>query len=657
MFPSLHLVASQNGELRRAARPLLAHPHLVRSLFAAACLLALLVVAPLDHLHADDASNDPVALSKSGIRAGDFLAMLTSSKMGSPDEDSTTAPREFLDPEPSTRALAIAVVIDNGPAMIDELTSLRENLPAVLFESTITGRERDEAMKLKVSICYCSNGRYEVSEFFDHSDDLKWALDEIKVDTPPNCGLAQGVKAATEHLSRDALDASEKWIMLIGNEAPEMAAADPAQLNRAIDGLIASTNKSGIHVRSLLCQRHSQVTFASYRAAREFMARMAAGTDGGLVNLASGNSRKYWFGDKDGEDALKTHADLINVVVDETPPAAEISRDLRMQLQQIAGVRSESHLTADYELRISYRSLRGIVEVELAIEKQTARLAEGNVRLVAPTDTELRSAVSQCLRGLFSQLLTAESEHTDHATLISSVQRFLESKKQMRVYLANDPRAQEALMRAIQYLYEGRFQDTESFRESIEAGLTHLVDAKKYDPDNPMVEFLMAEAYRQLAEYHRQSGNSTEAKKQDFFYSVLLGRAFQASQSLPDNSAVKMEIEAFYRLSLHDFRAAVELFDQLTTHPWHDYAGIGLRAHWFLLSISSGEWDVAELKPEWMNNERRLHHMQAILKKWPDSAYARHLADEAVAHGYDYKDFPLPVSHGTRFAMLSLLDR
>jgi tetratricopeptide (TPR) repeat protein len=130
---------------------------------------------------------------------------------------------------------------------------------------------------------------------------------------------------------------------------------------------------------------------------------------------------------------------------------------------------------------------------------------------------------------------------------------------------------------------------------------------------------LLASCHFNLARLYLLKGNSAAAATSTKRYATELKRAYRYRSSLTQLD-LQAEIEADHALLIDkDYKRAIAIYEKLTVARQKGPLHVGLRAHWMLAGIYSGDWNVPE---EAIDAPAARRHLVNILAFWESSPEA-----------------------------------
>ncbi len=189
--------------------------------------------------------------------------------------------------------------------------------------------------------------------------------------------------------------------------------------------------------------------------------------------------------------------------------------------------------------------------------------------------------------------------------------------KEMAVPVSTNIRARRELLAGLEALECSLAYDRdedEAAAEHLQQATLKLKAAALLDGDNPLVQALLASAYYNQAELDQSGANIK-----------LCYEAIERAHQLRDKAlhqCIRQEVEADYALLVaKDYQLAIDKYTELAHGESGATLNSSLRAHWMLVGIYSGDWNVPQ---EFVDPTKARNHIIQILANWEDSPEARY---------------------------------
>jgi tetratricopeptide (TPR) repeat protein len=132
----------------------------------------------------------------------------------------------------------------------------------------------------------------------------------------------------------------------------------------------------------------------------------------------------------------------------------------------------------------------------------------------------------------------------------------------------------------------------------------------------------MASAAYNLAKLHERSGDSDQARLNQQQALSSLKEAFRLRTQLVDR-LTRLEVQADHALMVtRDIEEAVRLYEEILQFSEASPLRPALRAHWMLMGIHLGAWQIDATHPNLVQPDRAREHLLRILAFWPASSEA-----------------------------------
>lgn len=507
-----------------------------------------------------------------------------------------------------------------------------------------------------------------------------------------------GIHTALDVLPWSADLETTRWILLFGDAPPY----DPtfrdsnfplARRRYATELLVDLAVRKNVRISSILCVSDEEV-IQPYDAAvdetRAFMNALAAGTDGLMLDLSYPDiraalveasqtprlqyaqigtitqaelddmrSRIVGVRSDPADDggpvriAVVPHLPMDKMSFDPRLAAVQIATAVRTKLASLPGVRVESSVDIERQLR---RLARENLDDEARLQALAARLnADYVVWGEQPEQgAQIRSAmyrkqdgaevVEVSFRGRVEQLakvlVQGVAAKQGTPARLTSVLNRSSSAQQLDELLAADASTAGEILAAIESLDQAlaRPAGAPEAQEQLDTALRSATSAATAEPQNPVAQWLIANAQYNLAQIDFSAGRTEVAENRLAEMASALRRAFRRREDAPSDE-LRREIEADYRLLMQkDWKAAAELYEQ-TIRDADASLEAKKRAHWMLAGIRSGDWGAPAAA---VDQKRARLHIVALLGAWPESPEAAALRrwlrwdDEAGTNRFEY---------------------
>ncbi|MDA1177888.1 MAG: hypothetical protein O2931_03730 [Planctomycetota bacterium] len=180
-----------------------------------------------------------------------------------------------------------------------------------------------------------------------------------------------------------------------------------------------------------------------------------------------------------------------------------------------------------------------------------------------------------------------------------------------------------------------------SARESLEKAV-----GSAGDPRNAWAQLLLTSCYYNLWFGHYQRGDGAEASRIQKEFQKSLSQAYNSrNRKRMPLPSMQEEIMADYALLKDkDYPKAIGVYEKLALLKDDPNPNTALRAHWMLVGIYAGDWQVPS---EFVDVAKARQHLQQILAHWPDRLEAKYYAsfvraDQRVAASSTF----LPLANG-----------
>ncbi len=604
----------------------------------------------------------------------------------------------FLDAVPAVpQPLQLAVVIDSTESMSQELTAIRDTLPAMFAD---LARIHDGQLATTL-VTYSDVGASELPvrvlnrAFVSDPQQVATLLAEVRAESgrpyfPESVDL--GVFTAVEQLEWSPDESVQKWVLVVGDAPPYDPEFSDAKTKarRWYDTrfLVDLASQKNIKVHCLLCpsRENEQTAYQeSLAKSRQFMSQLSDGTGGRMLDLSyplvrqelvsaarqpeSKYARIGYVSESDlaalrptssnrNADDAAVPASLRVAVLPFMPwetmsffhelPAVQLATELRQALKRVPTVQTVAprqiedelsrlkgeglplaewpaalcwRLRADYlvagELRSSAagESFAGVQIfgregnqplVQLASQAPIEQLASTILR-----DLPQAQPLPQAIQTLAAALLDAKDGDAtgDEATAQLAG---LESEQRVRLLAAL-----EALEQALGYALGD--PQAESLLTAAQAQTTAFLQQQ---PEHAFAHTLQASAAYNLAKLQERRGNLQAATEQQQTMAASLKEAFRLRTQLVDR-LLRLEVQADHALMVsHDPVEAAARYAEIVQFAEASPLRPALRAHWMLLAIHAGAWQIEATHPDLVQPEKVREHVLQILAFWPSSSEA-----------------------------------
>lgn len=591
--------------------------------------------------------------------------------------------RSFLDlADQGDAELEVAIVVDGTDSMATELAGVRSSIHQMLADLK---RYRQSEVRAALVI-YRDTGSpsgecvVPLSRFTANEQEIAKAVESLVPESgaPFFHELSDvGIHTALTQLPWTEDPRVQRWILMFG-DAPPYAEGfqDPkhptARRRYATELLVALAARKNVRINSVLCTSSENVVEPYDKAVdetRDFMNRLASGTDGLMLDLSYPEIRTALIdADRQPEIALAKiepiaaidlaaarraeaapanamttvslailpHAPFSNMTFDPRSEAVQVSTALRHRFSQLPGVRVVSPVDIERQLRRvradgidGENMLRGLA-ARLGVDYVVWGRVEPNTPVVHTAAYRRRDGervVEVSFGGdrgqLTSALLTAVSKEAgagDEAwSGLSKRIASLSLESGIDQPLAADEATSRELLAALEALERALAAPAgeEASVQLLKQADASIRAAIAAEPRNALGHWLSANvAYNQAARLF-QNGEVEAAEARMREMKSSLRRAVRERDSVKLPSLVT-EIEADHALLVaRDASEAIEKYKQLTSLD--SPPASQLRAHWMLAGIYAGDWGVAESATD---PALARDHVIQILANWPESPEA-----------------------------------
>lgn len=312
-----------------------------------------------------------------------------------------------------------------------------------------------------------------------------------------------------------------------------------------------------------------------------------------------------------------------------------------------------NRLKVDYVVWGDYKTRNGVAQLESGLYDPT----DGQVKLRA-SQAESAKVSSVQLTGLVTQKMISvaleQRQQLDQrlVAVLAGVRSRPTLENGIVSPVAGDAAERSHVLAGLHQLelalsYPVGSDDSHPLLDSARESLEKAVGSAG-DPRNAWAQLLLTSCYYNLWFGHYQRGDVTEA--------ALMQKEFQKSLSQAYNSrnrkrmplpSMQDEIVADYALLKDkDYPKAINAYEKLALLKDDPNPNTALRAHWMLVGIYAGDWQVPR---EFVDVAKARQHLQQILAHWPDRPEAKYYAsfvraDQHVGAGATNTSY-LPLSH------------
>ncbi|MEM6362839.1 MAG: vWA domain-containing protein [Planctomycetota bacterium] len=615
--------------------------------------------------------------------------------------------RSFVDVATRTESpLQIAMVVDGTESMSQELAAVRDSIDRMIKDLG-RSRSRVEVAIVVYRDSLCDAGETEIL-LRDFSSDDRVIIQAVAKLLPMSGEpffheLADvGIHTALTQLPWSEDPATHRWILWFGDAPPYettfQSDAFPKSRRRFSDELLITVaNRKQIQINTVVCTSSQNVSDPygkTIDATRDFVSRLAEGTDGLILDLSYPEVRTALVDASrrpaaqytriapinrqdliDSADALgdvEAKADgPVQVAVlpmqpidqmrfDPNLDSVKIATAIRHRLSQTPGFRMASTVDVKKQLR---RIRAEGVPIEQRIRVLTTRLGVDYViwgEAVAPN--QIRTAAYRRRDGkpLFTMvsgdapddvtsviLRAAAMDPTvggdvDADGLESLTKRLQAAQKATAIpgRLAESQAATNEILVALESLHQALGMsagETESNR-LMQTAQTAIQSAIKTEPQNPLVHWLQANIAMNQATAFYAKGEQESADDRMRIVRSSLRRAARGKQRLHASLADEITADELL-LVQRDPGGAIDAYESLTKSNHPD--ATRRRAHWMLSGLYAGDWGAGA---GLVDSDKLRQHVMALMRDWPDSSEATRLKKwfqwDAELQTTRYQHFP-----------------
>ena len=350
--------------------------------------------------------------------------------------------------------------------------------------------------------------------------------------------------------------------------------------------------------------------------------------------------------------AVLPHSPLREISFNPTDPAVQVSTEMRYRFGLIPGVEVRSPTNVEDGVRLigagnqsDTSFLKGLaeqLEVDFVIwgryrtDKQgvsirTAAYAHRDgtsfveAEQSAPSNEESTEASNVAQAGLVAQLseqladklsrsLNADKTAATPARGFATAASNALVRESLTAPLSSNVRAMREMLAGYEALERslGWPRGSEDAAQLSNSAILSLGAAAQIDTENPMIYYLLANAYFNRIEGDQEANTSGKCQES-------LRKAYDLRDKL-QQQPLRKEIEALYALLIEkDSSKSIDLYESLLAPNANAGLDMQLRAHWMLSGIYSGDWGATAQS---IDSNKARHHIVQILAHWDRSPEA-----------------------------------